>query len=406
MRLHRNISFGITSGLRKTLVNQIPASDVIRKILKSNSKWGARDRKIIAKIFYEIIRQKRLIKGALGIEYQKSEMTFLYLIAGWMILNGFTLPNWEEFKHINIENVKKKAIILMEIRKFKYSIPDWLDEMGINSFGEKIWNSEIKALNQPAKLIIRVNTIIVSVDELKLLLKKKYQIETKKINKYDDALIFDNHRSLQDIKEYQNGFFEVQDANSQAIVPWLKPEPGKYYIDSCAGAGGKSLHLASLTNDKAEIMSLDIRQSKLNILKKRALRNRIKSIRTKFLKSQDEINDIKGNADGLLIDAPCSGLGVLKRNPETKWLINEKQIKEIVLVQENILLSYSKLVKEGGFLVYATCSIFPVENRNQIEKFLKTDQGLKFQFDVDKTYFSHNSGFDGFYCARLVKKCE
>ena len=151
-------------------------------------------------------------------------------------------------------------------------------------------------------------------------------------------------------------------------------------------------------------MALDINGSKLKELQKRVIRNKVESIKTKCVMNPEVIKSINANADGLLIDAPCSGIGVLKRNPDTKWLMNPDRIKRILTTQENILQTYSSLVKKGGELVYATCSILPVENRDQIDNFLNSEKGLSFEFDQDKTYLSHKTGFDGFYCARLIRK--
>ena len=113
---------------------------------------------------------------------------------------------------------------------------------------------------------------------------------------------------------------------------------------------------------------------------------------------------LDGDADGVLIDAPCSGLGVLKRNPDTKWSISLDRLTEILDLQEKILQTYAPLVKKGGIIVYATCSILPIENALQVSKFLSSDLGSRFELDSEKTYFSHETGFDGFYCARLIDK--
>lgn len=404
MKLHRNIAMGIELALKNTLVEKKPAAGVIKRLFKSNTKWGSRDRKAIGKIFYDIIRQKRLIEGSLGFKNNETNNNLLQLIGGWMALNGHILPDWEEFINIEIQSVIRKADRLIKERKFKYSIPDWLDEMGVEAFGEAIWGKEIEELNRTAKLVIRVNRIMITSEKLKEILEKNYGIKTAKIDHYRDALIIDKHESLRNIKEYRKGFFEVQDANSQAISPWLKPKSGKYYIDACAGAGGKSLHIASLTRDKSKIMALDINESKLEELKKRVIRNKVESVETKCVMNPEVIKSIEANADGLLIDAPCSGIGILKRNPDTKWLMNPDRINKILTTQENILQTYSSLVKKGGELVYATCSILPVENQYQIDNFLNSEKGLSFEFDQDKTYLSHKTGFDGFYCARLIRK--
>ena len=402
MKLHRNIALGIVAGLESSLFEKRPAAEVIKKLLKSNRGWGSRDRRIIAQVFYDVIRQKRLFQALTGTE--NSNKYLWSLVACWMVLNNFTLPDWEEFKAVNTDSIKSKVSVLIQQRKYKYSIPDWLDKMGMAAFGEAAWEKEIASLNTPAAMIVRVNTLKTSVEKLKDTLKKKYQIITHNIPDYPNALIFEKKQSLQDIKEYREGFFEVQDANSQKVAPWLKAQSGKYYIDACAGAGGKSLHLANLTADNAQILALDIYPAKLDELRKRCYRNGIQSVQTASVENEKVLNGIEKMADGILIDAPCSGLGVLKRNPDAKWNITPERLEEILEVQKNILQTYAPMVKKGGTLVYATCSILPLENQLQVSHFLGSELGDLFELEKEHTYFSHETGFDGFYCARMIRK--
>ena len=402
MKLHRNIALGIVAGLESSLFEKRPATEVIKKLLKSNRGWGSRDRRIIAQVFYDVIRQKRLFQALAGTENSNNDLWSL--LACWTVLNNFTLPDWEEFKAVNTDSIKSKVSVLIQQRKYKYSIPDWLDKMGMAAFGEVAWEKEIASLNTPAAMIVRVNTLKTSVEKLKDTLKKKYQIITHNIPDYPNALIFEKKQSLQDIKEYREGFFEVQDANSQKVAPWLKAQSGKYYIDACAGAGGKSLHLANLTEDNAQILALDIYPAKLDELRKRCYRNGIQSVQTASVENETVLNGIEKMADGVLIDAPCSGLGVLKRNPDAKWNITPERLEEILEVQKNILQTYAPMVKKGGTLVYATCSILPLENQLQVSHFLGSELGDLFELEKEHTYFSHETGFDGFYCARMIRK--
>lgn len=224
MKLHRNIALGIVSGLENTLIEKRPAADVIKKLLKSNPGWGSRDRRTIAQAFYDIIRQKRLFHALNGSESE--ELNLWHLIGCWMVLNDFPLPEWIEFNNINAEKIRAKAPVLVQKRQYKHSIPDWLDQMGVEAFGEATWEKEIAALNTPANLIIRVNNHRISVPKLKERLKKKYNIITRLVPDYPHALVFDKKQSLQNIKEYREGWFEVQDANSQKISPWLNPRGG------------------------------------------------------------------------------------------------------------------------------------------------------------------------------------
>jgi 16S rRNA (cytosine967-C5)-methyltransferase len=402
MKLHRNIALGIVAGLESSLFEKRPATEVIKKLLKSNRGWGSRDRRIIAQVFYDVIRQKRLFQALAGTENSNNDLWSL--VACWTVLNNFTLPDWEEFKAVNTDSIKSKVSVLIQQRKYKYSIPDWLDKMGMAAFGEAAWEKEIASLNTPAAMIVRVNTLKTSVEKLKDTLKKKYQIITHNIPDYPNALIFEKKQSLQDIKEYREGFFEVQDANSQKVAPWLKAQSGKYYIDACAGAGGKSLHLANLTADNAQILALDIYPAKLDELRKRCYRNGIQSVQTASVENETVLNGIEKMADGVLIDAPCSGLGVLKRNPDAKWNITPERLEEILDVQKNILQTYAPMVKKRGTLVYATCSILPLENQLQVSHFLGSELGDLFELEKEHTYFSHETGFDGFYCARMIRK--
>ena len=404
MKLHRNIALGIVSGLEKTLFEKYQAAEVIKRLFKSNLRWGSKDRRTIAQAFYDIIRQKRLLHALCGSE--REEVNLWCLLGCWLVLNDFQIPEWIEFNKINVQEIRGKALVLVKDRRYKYSIPDWLDQMGVEAYGEITWEKEIASLNTPANLIVRVNTLVTTVKKLKYLLEKKYNINTHILPDYPHALVFEKKQSLMSINEYRKGWFEVQDANSQKISPWLEAESGKYYIDACAGAGGKSLHLANLTKDSAKIVALDIYSAKLNELRKRCHRNNIQSVRTVNVKDNKILQTLESDTDGILIDAPCSGLGVLKRNPDAKWNISPERLNEILKTQEKILQTYPPLVKKGGKLVYATCSILPEENKLQVEKFLSTQLGSKFELEKEHTYFSHLTGFDGFYCARLIKKCE
>ena len=404
MKFHRNIAWGIITGLNNTLIDKRPGAKVIKKLLKNNPNWGSRDRKIISQAFYDIIRKKRFFHALT--EKENNEINPWSLLGCWMIFNKFLPPQWEEFNNIDIKKLRNRAQILIQNRKYKYSIPDWLDQMGVEDFGEAAWEREIASLNTPAHLIIRVNTIFTTVEKLKNILENNYNIVTQTIPNYPYALIFKEKQSLQAIKEYKLGWFVVQDANSQKITPWLKPKSGKYYIDACAGAGGKSLHLADLTKDAANIVALDIYNSKLDELRKRCYQNNVNSIKAVDVDNKEILKNLEPNADGVLIDAPCSGIGVLKRNPDAKWLMNPERLTKILENQRVVLQTYAPFVKKGGCLIYATCSILDVENKFQVINFLKTKMGSQFELDREHTYFSHLTGFDGFYCARLIKKCE
>ena len=173
-------------------------------------------------------------------------------------------------------------------------------------------------------------------------------------------------------------------------------------IDACAGAGGKTLHMATLMENKGNIIALDNYDEKLTQLVKRANRNRVNIIQTHSSEKLEIFELNMNKADVVLVDAPCSGLGVLRRNPAAKWHMNLNKIESLAFLQQKIIKKNAPLVKKGGALVYATCSILKQENESQIEAFLKTPEGERFSLEKEKTYLAHKTGFDGFYIARLI----
>ena len=175
-------------------------------------------------------------------------------------------------------------------------------------------------------------------------------------------------------------------------------------VDCCAGAGGKTLHLSALMENKGSIIAMDIYESKLKKLKIRARRDGAHNIDMKVIDSTKPIKKLYEKADRLLIDAPCSGLGVLRRNPDSKWKLEPEFIERIRKTQQDVLQQYSKMVKPSGKMVYATCSVLPSENEAQIKTFLKSESGKDFTFIKDRKILAHETGFDGFYMALLEKK--
>jgi 16S rRNA (cytosine967-C5)-methyltransferase len=280
-----------------------------------------------------------------------------------------------------------------------------MDELGVKELGEKVWSTEIAAQNQPAKVILRVNTLNTTREKLHSLLMD-LDIETTFLKDQPDALVLKERANVFMTDAFKAGMFEVQDANSQLVAAFLDVKPGMRVVDTCAGAGGKTLHLASLMENKGQLIAMDLYESKLKQLKLRAKRNGAFNIEYRIIDSTKVIKKLQEKADRVLIDAPCSGLGVLKRNPDAKWKLQPEFIDNIRKVQSEVLESYSKIVKPGGKLVYATCSILPSENQKQIEKFLTTEIGKQFKFVEDRKILASESGFDGFYMALLERKNE
>lgn len=403
MRLHKNLVVAVIKVLDGTFNQNFYADKTIEKILKSDKRWGSRDRGFIAETSYEIIRWKRLYSQISETKspYKYGELWKMFSV--WAVLKGIQLPNWKEFENTPTRRIKGKFDSLVKIRKFRESIPDWLDRTGCDELGENRWTSELSALNEKANVIIRANSLKTNVNDLKKELQKE-GIQVEKINGFPEALKLRERKNLFKTKAFQNGYFELQDASSQLVAPFLKAEKGMKICDVCAGAGGKTLHLSAITENKGQIIAMDIFKNKLFELKRRAKRNNAFNIETRLIENNKSIKRLHGKIDRLLIDAPCSGLGVLRRNPDSKWKLSQNFLDKIKDTQQEILKRYSPMLKENGKLVYATCSILPSENELQIKKFLKTEQGKKFKVEDEKKISPAQSGFDGFYMARLSFK--
>ena len=399
MRLHRTLVFAVIDSINLIFNEDKYADKVVEKVLKRDKRWGSRDRKFIAETIYEMVRWKRLYNEIAGTKEHYTIENIWKNFTVWAVLKGYDLPDWKQFSGTPTRRIKGRFDELQKDRKFKESIPDWLDEMGKKELGEK-WDAEIQALNQPAQVILRVNTLKTSRQHLRKLLAVD-SIETEFIKNQPNALVLTERKNVFLTDAFKKGMFEVQDASSQLVAPFLEAEQGQRIIDTCAGAGGKTLHLSALMQNKGQIIALDIYGNKLKELKRRAKRGGAHNIETRAIESSKTIKKLKKSADGVLIDAPCSGIGVLRRNPDAKWKLKPEFIENIKTIQAEILDSYSEMVKDGGKLVYATCSIFPSENELQIESFLKKNTGFKL---VKENKISpEKTGFDGFYMALMEK---
>ena len=403
MRLHRNLVFTTIDSLMAIFNEGEYADKVVARALKKDKRWGSHDRKFVAETIYEIVRWKRLYTEIAEVKEPFDRDKIWRIFAVWAVLRGYTLPDWKYFEETPVRRIKGRFDELTKTRKFKESIPDWMDELGVKELGEEIWTKELAAQNEQAKVILRVNRLKTTKEKLRAMLMDM-NIETEFHNDYPDALILTERANIFLTDAFKDGLFEVQDASSQLVAYFLDVKPGMRVVDTCAGAGGKTLHLASLMENKGQLIAMDLYESKLKQLKIRAKRNGAFNIEPRVIESTKTIKKLHEKADRVLIDAPCSGLGVLKRNPDSKWKLQPEFIENIKKIQAEVLENYSKIVKPGGKLVYATCSVLPSENQEQIKHFLSTEIGKEFTFVQDRKVLAHESGFDGFYMALLERK--
>ncbi len=411
MKIHRTLVLAVTQALTDIFRDGIYADKAIERMLKSDARWGSRDRAFIAENTYEMVRYWRLVVaigfGHWELKKVPNEPSLIRLVGVNLWLKNlrapifnFELPNWPEFAGLDSQFVRERRDALAADRKITQSIPDWLDELGEAELGEK-WAAELSALNQPAAVVVRANTLKTKKLELEKLLAAEGW-ESSETRLAPDALVLHKRGNIFQSPVFLQGFFEVQDAGSQCIGAFLRAEPGMRVVDACAGAGGKSLHLAALMENRGSIIALDTEAWKLEELRKRAKRNGVHIIQARPIESSKTIKRLHGTADRLLLDVPCSGLGTLRRNPDAKWKLSPEFLETVRGKQAEILRSYAKILRPGGQLVYATCSILPSENERQVERFLA--ENPEFEFLEERRISPSTDGFDGFYMARIGRK--
>ena len=395
MKLHNNTIRGVHTALEAIFEQGQYADKVIERTLKSNPKWGAKDCFFKPETAYEMVRWWRLVN------FLSPSKDPWDLFGTYWLMQGNELPSWDEFARLQPEKIKSKYDSITDPGLLE-SIPAWLQTLGSQELGEK-WEAEIHALNEEAEVVLRVNTLKTTRERLKNLLEAD-GIRSYLVKGYPDALVLEERQNVFRHPSFKEGLFEVQDASSQLVAAALQVAPGMRVIDACAGAGGKSLHLAALMGNKGKVISMDVEEWKLQQAKLRARRNGVSIFEPKIIEGSKTIKRLKESADRLLLDVPCSGLGVLRRNPDTKWKLSAESIAKVQVTQQEILQSYPSMLKKGGQLVYATCSVLPSENEEQIKKFLASEAGKDFELIEDRKVLAQESGFDGFYIARLLKK--
>ncbi|MCD6090602.1 MAG: class I SAM-dependent methyltransferase [Bacteroidales bacterium] len=397
MKLHKNIVQAVLDGLEEIFGQGALADKVVKNQLRKDRRWGSRDRRFIAESIYDIVRWWRwyLTIGAIN---ENDNDRYAKVLGVYLQDKKVEFPDWFTPNILNVELVEINKIKFGEDLKITASIPDWLNELGQNELGEN-WSKEITALNQTAEVVLRVN--ILKIEKAKLIkLLKKEGVEVEEIANFPDALLLKQRRDLSQLKTFRNGFFEIQDASSQLVAPFAQVKSGMTVIDACAGAGGKSLHLSAQMENKGKIFSLDIEDAKLVELEKRSKRAGSRIVSAHLIHAQ-QIRKLMGKANVLLIDAPCSGLGILRRKPDSKWKLSLEKIEEYRKMQAQILDDYQSMLMPGGALVYVTCSILSSENEKQISQFLAKNEG-KYTLEEERKVMP-SEGFDGFYMARLRK---
>lgn len=285
-----------------------------------------------------------------------------------------------------------------EILSVKYSFSPWIIKMWKKQYGQESTIKLMEASNSRPVLCIRVNLMKTTVEELSHLLSEKGMVVDK--GRYSDIVLYVSGSNILDLEEYKKGLFSIQDESSVLACQYLEPRPGDLVIDTCASPGGKTSAIGEMMDNRGKIISCDIYPHKLELIKKQADRLGITIIETKLLDGIKGDKALSGKADKVLVDAPCSGLGVIRKKPEIKYK-EQKDIQKLIKVQSDILNNASYYVKPNGVLLYSTCTINKDENDEQIEKFIKTHEDFEILYEKQ---FLPTDGLDGFFICKMMKK--
>ncbi len=389
---HRNLAEATVAALDAIFHKGEVAAQVVERTVGAQVKWGKRDRNQFVEAVYEVVRWRRLLEWTAG------RADSWALLGAFLTRRGEQLAQWPEWATLDTEAMRARFQSPDLPRALRESIPEWLDDYGAAQLGAR-WDADLSALNKEAPVILRANTLLSSRDEVRRELARQ-NIESSPVEELPDALQLVGRPKLSSLELFRRGAFEVQDAASQLVAPFLEVAPGHNVVDACAGAGGKTLHFAALLHNDGKLLALDVSQGKLDELERRARRASAHVVARRPDKKL--LRDSRAFADRLLLDMPCSGSGTLRRQPDLKWRLSPDFLAQLAETRRQILLAYTPLLRPGGKLVYATCSVFPDENECAVAAFLADNPA--FELEAERTISPAQTGYDGFYMARLAKK--
>lgn len=300
----------------------------------------------------------------------------------------------------------------LEYLSLKYFHPAWLVDRWLSRLGFAECETLCQADNLTPPLSLRANTLKIDRDALLQLLSDEGVIGAAS-DWTPEGIVCREFPALATLESLRQGLYQVQDESSMLAAHILGPQPGEFIIDACGAPGGKSTHIAALMANRGRVISVDIYEHKLKLIEENALRLGIDIIEPKQFDATKLGTLYAGQADRVLVDAPCSGLGVLRRKPDSRWRKTEAQLEELPKLQSAILQSAADCVKPGGVLVYSTCTTEPEENERVVEAFLAARPEFKLQpageylpFPRQETMLQlwpQRDNVDGFFLTRMVK---
>ncbi len=346
-----------------------PADQVLYHHFRQRPQMGARDRGVVAESVYGVLRNRRSLAWRMKV----AENQWNLLIAGFMIDQG-----WADLEFaLKWIGTQGAADALDRLKRgdedapiaVRANLPDAVAERLLPVYGEEGLLALMAAMNQPAPVDIRVNPLKTDRASIQAMLNE-LGLETETTPYAPQGLRRHDRRPLFSLPAFKDGLFELQDEASQLVGQLVAPQPGERVLDLCAGAGGKTLQLGALMQSKGSLMATDIAAHRLDKLTPRMRRAGLSNVRPVAITGMTDphLKRNKGSFDRILIDAPCSGTGTWRRNPDLKW--RPLNLDELNVTQSDLLQGAVRLLKPGGRIVYATCSILPEENERIVEQFL------------------------------------
>ena len=357
--------------LRTVLPLEYPADGILRHFFRENPLLGGQDRAFIAETVFGILRHRFFLES-LTERITPRSLVLAYLVKfNGMNLRELTLLISEsETKWLaEIKAIKLETLPLAIQAEF----PEWLVEKLKQSMTDADILNLGFSLQKSAPLDLRVNTILAKRNQVLETLSQE-GIEAQETPYSPCGIRLTGKPAINRHELFLSGKIEVQDEGSQLLGYLLAPKRGEMVVDFCAGAGGKSLLLGALMNSKGRLYAFDISEKRLSNLKPRFKRSGLSNLHAQRIANENDIKvkRLAGKIDRVLVDAPCSGLGTLRRNPDLKWRQSPQSIDELKAKQAAILSAAASLLKPGGRLVYATCSFLPEENQQVVQEFLNT----------------------------------
>ena len=366
--------------LGEVFLSKDPSERTVEKFFRRHKKMGSKDRRETAEIVYHCIRRKLELETLVELSGVSAATEVEAIVACDLIRYFEWLP--ADFDQTDTEGFVPELYLFLTAGKDHkltlaqtYSLPDWLFNGMKAQFSEEEINRLGEALLQTAHVDIRVNTLVSKRSELlKALQRENVELEVTQLA--NSGLRVSRRGPLQNSRSFRAGEFEFQDEGSQ-LISWLaNPKPGELVVDYCAGAGGKTLHLAALMKNKGRIVACDVYASRLERLVPRLTRAKVEIVEMQTIDpergAESLSQDVKDQADCVLIDAPCSGVGTLRRHASLKWVPQE--LATTTSLQAEILNSAAQLVRSGGVLIYATCSFLEAENQQIVDSFLASNK--------------------------------